>query len=35
MMGCMYREDNNIKMELKEIGCKTVGWINVAYNRVQ
>jgi hypothetical protein len=33
--GMMYREYNNIKTDLKEIGCETVGWVNVAYNRVQ
>jgi hypothetical protein len=28
-------KDNNIKMDLKKIGCEDMGWIQVAHSRVQ
>jgi len=31
----MRRKEDNIKMNLKGLGCEDVGWIYLAQNRVQ
>jgi hypothetical protein len=30
---CRHRWEHNIKMDLQEVGCKSMDWINAAHDR--